>query len=94
MLFQFLKQNMIYTIIFLLNVLLNIFSSLSYQYLTNFFPTIGVELLSLPSMIFSGLYFIVMASGIIHFGVFAFYQYKKNEVKLAPSILDSESSSQ
>jgi hypothetical protein len=60
----------------------------------NSFSFLGDDFLTLPSMIFSGIYFIVMACGVIHFGVFCFYQYKKNEIKLTPTILDSESNSE
>lgn len=52
----------------------------------NSFLFLGDDFLTLPSMIFSGIYFIVMACGIVHFGVFTFYKYKEinqsNTVKL------------
>jgi hypothetical protein len=76
MLFQFLKQNKIYLIIFILNISFDYFSRMFFQRIMGIFPFLGDDYLTLPTMIFSGLYFIIMACGIVHFGVFCFYEYK------------------
>lgn len=79
MLLQFLKQNKLYPIIFVFNLLINVIFNAGL--LNDFIISqrqVG-EVLQLISGLYSYSYMfiIVMACGVIHFGVFAFYKYKE-----------------
>ena len=77
MLFQFLKQNKIYTVVFVINIIVTVF--VNSNFLNNFIggESLAGEILRLCITTLSYFYIIVMACCVVHFGVFTFYNYKK-----------------
>jgi hypothetical protein len=74
MLFQFLKQNKLYPVLFVINLIVSIFQT---SYFQNGSMSLADEVIKLIITTVSYLYFAVIACGVVHFGVFCFYKYKE-----------------
>ena len=77
MLFQFLKQNKFYLIIFISYWLYNILVSAAFYKLMHLNSNFGDKFLTLPNQFFGASYNLIVTAGIVHFGVFCFYKAKE-----------------